>query len=73
MILSQFAFAFGACGGLLMTRRPVSAKTALKASVNWPPRSRIKNLSFVVSVSRRKLRAAWVTHDPVGLAVTLSK
>ncbi|GAA2701845.1 hypothetical protein [Nonomuraea recticatena] len=36
MILSQCAFAFGACGGLLMTCRPASAKTASKASVNWP-------------------------------------
>ncbi len=58
MILSQCAFAFGACGGLLMTRRPASAKTASKASVNWPPRSRIRNFSFVASVSMRKLRAA---------------
>jgi hypothetical protein len=32
---SQCALAFGACGGLFRTRRPASAETVSKASVNW--------------------------------------
>jgi hypothetical protein len=65
---SQCAFAFGAWGGLFRMRRPASVKTASKASVNWPPRSRIRNLRpwVPVSVSMRKLRAAWVVHGLVG-------
>lgn len=47
----------------------------VKAWVNWLPRSRIRNLRpwVFMSVSMRKLRAAWVVHWPVGLAVTPAK
>lgn len=74
MILSQCAFTFEACGELLMTLRPASAKTTSKAWVNWPPWSRSRNFSLVMSspVCIRKLRAAWVVHGPVALAVTPS-
>ena len=36
MILSQIAFALGACGGLAMILMPSAVNTASKELVNWP-------------------------------------
>jgi hypothetical protein len=44
MILSQIAFARGACGGLARILIPSAVNTASKEPVNWPARSRIRNL-----------------------------
>ena len=38
MILSQIAFALGACGGLGRILMPSAANTASKELVNWPAR-----------------------------------
>ena len=61
----------GACTGVLMMRTPTAANTASKAAVNLASRSRMRNLRVAAgspgSISR--LRACWVTHGPVGLAV----
>ena len=40
MILSQIAFALGACGGLARILMPSAANTTSKEVVNWPARSR---------------------------------
>jgi hypothetical protein len=45
MILSQIAFALGACGGLRRTLIPSAVNTASKEPVNWPARSLIRNLT----------------------------
>jgi hypothetical protein len=39
MILSQIAFALGACGGLARILTPAAVNTASKEPVNWPARS----------------------------------
>jgi hypothetical protein len=64
-------FAFGARTGVLMIRTPLLAKTASKLRVNLASWSRIRkrkrdgcSWSF-----QENLRACWVTHSPVGLAV----
>jgi hypothetical protein len=36
MILSQMAFALGACGGLARILGPSAVNTASKQAVNWP-------------------------------------
>src|SRR5258708_25847398 len=71
MILSQIAFALGACGGLARILMPSAMNTASKEPVNWPARSLIRNLSEVARWPRsiRTLRAACVVHAPSGLAV----
>jgi hypothetical protein len=64
-------FARGACGGLARIRMPSAWKTASNESVNWPARSRIRNLTEAARwpMSIRKLRAACVVHGPSGGAV----
>src|ERR1039457_1726050 len=71
MILSQIAFALGACGGLARILMPSAWNTASKEPVNWPARSLIRNLIEAVRCPRsiRKLRAAWVVHAPSGFVV----
>jgi hypothetical protein len=71
MILSQIAFALGACGELARILMPSAVNTASKAPVNWPARSLIRNLTEVARWPRsiRMLRAAWVVHAPSGFAV----
>jgi hypothetical protein len=44
MILSQIAFALGACGGLARILMLSAVNTASKELVNWPARSLIRNL-----------------------------
>src|ERR1035441_5855756 len=70
MILSQVAFARGACGGLAGILVPLAVDTASDAPVNWPARSLIRNLTGVARWPRsiRKLRAACVVHAPPGWA-----
>jgi hypothetical protein len=50
------AFALGACGGLAIILMPSALNTASKASVNWPARSLIRNLTGV---------APWPVHHDV--------
>src|SRR5256885_1210056 len=45
MIVSQIAFALGACGGLTRILMPSAVNTASKAPANWPARSLIRNLT----------------------------
>jgi hypothetical protein len=45
VILSQIAFALGACGGLRRTLIPSAVNTASKEPVDWPARSLIRNLT----------------------------
>ncbi len=45
MSLSLMAFAGGACGGLARILMPSASNTASKASVNWPARFVIRNLT----------------------------
>src|SRR6266536_3306867 len=58
-----FAFARGACTGVLMMRTPMAANTESKAAVSLASRSRMRNLRVEAgspgSISR--LRACWVT------------
>src|SRR5438045_8746048 len=51
---------------------PAAANTASKAAVNFESRSRMRNRNRWACSSRSisRLRAAWVTHAPVGWAVT---
>ena len=69
MILSQIAFALGACGGLARILMPSAVSTASKELVNWPARSLIRNLTEAARWPRsiRKLRAACVVHAPSGV------
>ncbi len=71
MILSQIAFALGACGGLARILTPAAVNTASKEPVNWPARSLIRNLTEATRCPRsiRKLRAACVVQEPSGFAV----
>jgi hypothetical protein len=72
IILSQIAFAPGACGGLARILMPSAVNTASKEAVNWPARSLIRNLTEVTRAPRsiRKSRAAWVVQVPSGFAVS---
>ena len=45
VILSQIAFALGACGGVTRILTPSAVNTASKEPVNWPARSLIRNLT----------------------------
>ena len=72
MILSQMAFALGACGGLARILMPSAMNTASKEPVNWPARSLIRDLSEVARWPRT-LRAACVVDGPSGLAVMPSR
>jgi hypothetical protein len=45
IIVSQIAFALGACGGLARILMPSAWNTASKEPVNWPARSLIRNLT----------------------------
>ena len=47
IILSQIAFALGACGGLATILMPSAVSTVSKEPVNWPARSLIRNLTKV--------------------------
>jgi hypothetical protein len=71
MILSQMAFALGACGGLTRILMPSAVNTASKEQVNWPARSLIRNLTEVARAPRsiRRLRAVCVVQAPSGFAV----
>lgn len=62
IILSQMAFALGACGGLATILIPAAVNTASRELVNWPARSLIRNLTVAARWLRsiRKLRAACV-------------
>ncbi|EXU62515.1 hypothetical protein Z951_41080 [Streptomyces sp. PRh5] len=55
-----------------MTAVPFPAKMALTAAVNLLSRSRMRNRKrpALSSRSMSRLRASWVTHAPVGWAVT---
>src|SRR4051812_47812551 len=65
-------FARGARTGVLMMRMSVAVKTASNAAVNLAPRSRIRNRNRRPASSRSmsRLRACWVSHAPLGWAVT---
>jgi hypothetical protein len=43
IILSQIAFALGACGGIGRILMPPAVNTASKELVNWPARSLIRS------------------------------
>ena len=66
IILSQIAFALGACRGLARILTPAAMNTASEESVNWPARSLIRNLTEAARCPRsiRKLRAACVEAPP---------
>jgi hypothetical protein len=65
-ILSQIAFALGACGGLRRILMPSAVNTASKEPVNWPARSLIRNLTEATRCPRSigTLRATCVVHAP---------
>jgi len=71
IILSQIAFALGACGGLARILMLSAVNAASKELVNWPARSLIRNFTDAVSwpTSIRKLRAAFVVYAPLGFKV----
>jgi hypothetical protein len=62
----------GARTGVLMMRMSVAVKTASKAVVNLASRSRMRNRKLRPASSRSmtRLRACWVSQEPVGRAVT---
>src|SRR4029450_12506752 len=72
---STNAFACGARTGVRRIRMPSDSKTASKRSVNFASRSRMRKLNCPTrsASSMSGLRACWVTHAPVGLAVTPSR
>jgi hypothetical protein len=61
-------FARGDRRGVLITSMPSEANTSSKLAVNFASRSRIKNRNDrACSVrSPARLRATWVTNEPVG-------
>jgi hypothetical protein len=71
MVLSQIAFARGACGGLARILMPSVVNTVSKELVNWPARSLIRNLTVATRWPRSitRLRAACVAREPSGFAV----
>jgi hypothetical protein len=70
---SAAALALGARIGVQMIWTPVERQTSSNALVNLVSRSRIRNLDAAARSprSRRRLRACWATHGPVGWAVTV--
>jgi hypothetical protein len=58
--------------GVQMLWTPVERQTSSNALVNLVSRSRIRNLNAAARSprSRRRLRACWATHGPLGWAVT---
>ncbi len=66
--LSAIAFARGDLTGVLITSMPSEANTSSKLAANFASRSRIKNRKDrPCSVrSPARLRATWVTKEPVG-------
>jgi hypothetical protein len=55
-----------------MVRVPLPASTSSNVGLNLLSRSRIRNLKWPARTpgSMSKLRACWMVHAPVGLAVT---
>jgi hypothetical protein len=72
IILSQMAFALGACGGLVRILMPSVWNTASKEPVNWPgiPDQEL-DCSGALIAFIRKLRAAGVVHVPCEFAAML--
>ena len=62
-----FAFARGACGGVLMILMPAEVNTSSKLAVDLVSRSRMSNLrrSARSSMSMTRFRACWTTHGAV--------
>jgi hypothetical protein len=56
MILSQIAFALGACGGLARILMPSAVKTASKDPVNWPARSQPHPCAIGLSSAKSSAR-----------------
>jgi Phage integrase, N-terminal SAM-like domain len=75
MILSQIAFALGACGGLARILIPSAVNTASKELVNRPARSLIRNLTEAARWPRsiRTLRAACVVQESGLSARTIAR
>ena len=69
---SAIALARGARTGVRMILILMAVKTASKAAVNLASRSRMRNRNRCPASSRSmvRLRACWVSHAPVGCAVT---
>jgi hypothetical protein len=69
---SMKAFARGARTGVRMIRRPSDRNTSSKETVNLVSRSWIRKRTGSARSVRMpmRFRACWVTHSPVGLAVT---
>jgi hypothetical protein len=65
---SAIAFARGDLTGVLITSIPSEANTSSKLAVNFASRSRIKNRNDRACSARSpaRLRATWVTKNPVG-------
>src|SRR5262249_4023981 len=66
---SAIAFACGARTGVLTLRMPSLRKMSAKEPLYLLSRSRIKKRRPLSEKSGPRLRACWVTHSPVGLAV----
>src|SRR5919107_1713008 len=64
-------FALGDRGGIFTVLIPAPVRTASKAVVNWPARSRTRNRKLAARSSRSisRLRACWVVQAPVGWRV----
>src|SRR4051794_25234319 len=64
-------FPRGHRGGILTVSMPAPARTASKAVVNWPARSRMRNRKVATRSSKSisRLRACWVVQGPVGWLV----
>src|SRR5918994_729904 len=63
---SAMAFAWGACTGVLTIRMLALRNTSSKAPLYLPSRSRTRKRRPWSARSRPRLRACWVTHEPVG-------
>src|SRR5262249_34218431 len=65
-------FALGARGGIFSTSTPAAMNSASNAPVNFASRSRSRNRRGSARSARSisGLRAAWLTHAPVGCEVT---
>src|ERR1039458_8274493 len=72
---SATEFALGARTGVFTIRMPSARNTSSKPTVNFVSRSRMRNLTGRErsASTKLRLRACWVTHRPVGLAVTANK
>ncbi len=62
--------ATGVWTGVLRIFMPWVRNISSNASMNWLPRSRTRARVLANGCRRNRLRAAWVVHSPVGLAVT---